>query len=458
MAYLIPALLPTEPDSSTLDNLARIERIVLAAVVLLAALNLLGRLALATGLHFAAGWAPMSSESALAALLCALSLEFSIPRHSTRVRRLSMMLAAVAALLASAVVCEYVFHFSLGIDLPGAAGHGLFSLFAARMSLPTAAGFAGLAIALLVIPARGQLGSAIADLLVFLLVLGVLILVSGHMLAVFHVFNPASTAPTSSHSMIVLLMLTAVAFLRKAENGVYSILLGRGTGSNIARGLSPVLLLLPYLREATRAHFIISTRMPPHYTTAILASLAVMLSFALLLFLAWRINRMEREIHDLSLRDELTDLYNLRGFRLLAEQALRMARRSNLAFSVLFIDLDNLKHTNDTLGHQAGSDFLVETARILKSSFREADVVGRIGGDEFAVAGQFNKTAIELAARRIDESVARRNAENKGGPALSLSIGHVTSDLAPQDTLTDLLARADQSMYEAKRSKKTLVK
>jgi diguanylate cyclase (GGDEF)-like protein len=458
MAYLIPALLPTEPDSSTLDKLARVERITLAGVILLAGLNLLGRLALATGQHFPAGWSLMKSECALAALLCALSLEFSIPRHSARVRRWSTVLAALAALLAGVVVCEYVFNFPYGIDLPSAAHHGPLPLFAARMPLQAAAGFAGLAITLLLIPARRQPGSSIADLLIFILVFGVLVLVSGHLLAVFHIFNPGSTVPTSSQSMIALLLLTTVAFLRKAENGVYSILLGRGIGSNIARGLSPVLLLLPYLREATRAHFIVSTRMPPHYTTAILASLAVMLSFALLLFLAWRINRMEREIHDLSLRDELTDLYNLRGFRLLAEQALRMARRSNLAFSVLFIDLDNLKRTNDTLGHQAGSDFLVETARILKSSFREADVVGRIGGDEFAVAGQFNKAGIELAARRIEESVARRNQENSEDPALSLSIGHVTSDLAPQDTLTDLLARADQSMYAAKRHKKTLVK
>lgn len=457
MRKLTLALQPTEPDSATLDKLALAEHAALAAVIALVGANLAGWLMLAAGWSFPATWHFMKAESAFTALFCALSLQFSAQQYSSRIHRLSLVLAALAALISAGVVCEYLFHISPGIDVPVAAGHGLLPLLAARMSLQTAGGFAFLAVALLMIPARKQPAAVAADVLMFFLVLLVLILVSGHALAVFHVFGPSSTVNTSSQTMIALLLLTGVAFLRKAESGVYSILLGRGIGSNIARGLSPVLLVLPYLREAMRARFIGSQRMPPHYTTATLASLAVMLSFALLLFLSWRIDRMEMEIHDLSLRDALTDLYNLRGFRLLAEQALRMARRSNLSFSVLFIDLDNLKRTNDTLGHQAGSDFLVETAKILKASFRESDVVGRIGGDEFAVAGQFTQTGISVAAQRIEESVARRNTENSGGPALSLSIGYVTSESLLHETLPELLAKADHAMYEEKRRKKALV-
>jgi diguanylate cyclase (GGDEF)-like protein len=455
MPTFIPALQPTEPDSAMLEKLARVERAALAAVVLLVAVNLCGWLALAAGLNLPHNWQLMKGESAFAALCCALSLRFSYQQDSVHFRRLSTVLAVLVALLSVTVICEYVFHLSTGVGLL-AAGHGLMPLFAARMLFQTAGGFALLSVCLLMIQARKQPGVAVGDALVFCLVLMVLVLVSGHILALTHVFSPSSTPGTSSWTMTCLLLLTTVAFLRKAENGAYSILLGRGIGSNIARGLSPVLLILPYLREAMRAHFIDSRRMPPHYTTAILASLAVMLSFALLLFLAWRINRMEMEIHDLSLRDALTDLYNLRGFRLLAEQALRMARRSNLSFSVLFIDLDNLKHTNDTLGHQAGSDFLVETAKILKSSFRESDVVARIGGDEFAVAGQFTQSGITLAAQRIEESVARRNAANSDGPALSLSVGYVTSESLRHESMPELLAKADHAMYKEKRRKKAL--
>lgn len=456
MPTFIPALQPTEPDSTTLEKLVRVERATLAAVVLLVAVNLAGWLMLAAGQSFPLSWHVMKGESALIALCCAFSLEFSFAQDATFLRRLSPVLAAAGALVSVAAFCASLFQFS-SAGLPLAPGASLMSQFASGMLPQTAGAFALLAISLLLLPSRKQPGVAVGDGLVFCLVLLVLVLASGHVLAVTHVFGPSATVETGWWTIISLLLLTAVAFLRKAENGVYSILLGRGIGSNIARGLSPVLFVLPYLREGMRAHFIDLHRMPPHYTTAILASLAVMLSFALLLFLAWRIGRMEMEIHDLSLRDALTHLYNLRGFRLLAEQALRMARRSNLSFSVLFIDLDNLKSTNDTLGHQAGSDFLVETAKILQSSFRESDVVGRIGGDEFAVAGQFTQSGITLAAQRIQESVARRNTANAEGPALSLSVGYVTSESLRHESMPELLAKADHAMYKEKRRKKTLV-
>jgi len=450
MPRLIPVLQSTEPDPATLEKLATAERVTLAAVVLLVALNLGAWLAAAAGMSHLLQGRLMNAESAVTALLCGLSLWLSAPSRPDRVAQLGKVLAAAAAIVSLAVLCEYIFHVSFGVDLPLGAGQEL----PVRMSLPAAGGFAFLAVVLLILQTRRQPAVLMADLLVFFLVMLVLVLVSGHFLALTRYFGPAAAAGTSSAGMIALLLLTAVAFLRKAENGLYSILLGRGFASNIARGLSPLILILPFLREAARAHFLGSKRMPAHYTTAVLASLAVMLSFALLLFLAWRINRMEMEIHDLSLRDDLTDLYNLRGFRLLAEQALRMARRSDLSFSVLFIDLDDLKRTNDTLGHQAGSDFLVETGRILKSSFREADVVGRIGGDEFAVAGQFNQSGITLAAQRIEESVARRNGVDPKGPPLSLSIGYITSDPGRPEALSELLAQADKAMYAVKRRNK----
>jgi len=86
-------------------------------------------------------------------------------------------------------------------------------------------------------------------------------------------------------------------------------------------------------------HVINAHIIPEHFVTAILSSIATMLAMILLLALVWRIRSMETEIHHLSLRDELTGVYNLRGFSLLSEQALLLARRSDLPLSVLFIDL-----------------------------------------------------------------------------------------------------------------------
>jgi len=455
MRKFTPVLPPTEPDKLILGRLAQLERLILATAIALFAVNLIGWLILLLGWSFPGSRHLMNGETALVALASALSLEFSRPQYPKSLHRLSVLLAAVVATVGAAIVCEYVFQVSLGVDIPFAGPQGFAALTPARMSVQAAGGFAFLTLA--VIRAQKRSAVVLADLLTFCLVLLVLTLVSGHMISITGVFGPTTYDTSSSQSMLGLLLLTAVAFSRKAQHGIFSILLGRGMGGNIARGLSPLLLVLPYLRECARARFIGTERMPPHYTTAILASLAVMLSFALLLFLAWRINFMEVEIHELSLRDALTDLYNLRGFRLLAEQALRMARRSNLPFSVLYIDLDDLKRTNDSLGHQAGSELLMETGRILKSNFRETDVVARIGGDEFAVAGQFSYVGISLAARRIEESAARRNAESVGAVELSFSVGQVTTESATRESLDELLAAADHAMYAEKRRKKIAV-
>jgi diguanylate cyclase (GGDEF)-like protein len=453
-----PASRPTEPDTALLERLGRIERLTLTAAIVLFALNLAGWLIAVLDRGFPGAHYLMNAETAFVALLTAISLRFSGKRYSRQSHRLALMLEVAVTLICAAIFCEYIFHVPPHVDsfLPGLPGVGFSP--AARMPILPAAGFAFLGATLTLIGARKRPLVVLADLMTFCLLLLVLVLVSGHFIAMLGVFGPDNTGTTSSMAMFGLLLLTTVAFLRKAENGLFSILLGRGIGSNIARGLSPVLLALPYLRELARARFIGTARMPTHYTTALLASLAVMLSFALLLFLAWRINYMELEIHDLSLRDALTDLYNLRGFRLLAEQALRMARRSNLPFAVLYIDLDDLKRTNDSFGHQAGSELLIETGKILKSSFREIDVVGRIGGDEFVVAGQFSQSGIGLAAQRVEESVARRNAEEGHPSTLSFSMGHVTTESSPHESLDELLAKADAAMYEVKRRKKALLR
>src|SRR6202012_203275 len=106
--------------------------------------------------------------------------------------------------------------------------------------------------------------------------------------------------------------------------------------------------------------------------------------------LTWRISDLERNIQDLSLRDELTKLYNRRGFLLIAEQARKQAKRTETPFAIVFVDLDNLKKINDALGHDVGSELLCDLAMTMTAVFRESDTVGRIGGDEFVVAGEMN--------------------------------------------------------------------
>lgn len=186
---------------------------------------------------------------------------------------------------------------------------------------------------------------------------------------------------------------------------------------------------------------------------ALLTSMVTAISFVFVLFLAWRINSMEDEIHSLSLTDELTGLYNTRGFNLLAQQALRAARRSQLPFSVLFIDLINLKQINDELGQGVGSAYLAETGELLKATFRDTDVKGRIGGDEFAVAGQFDRAGISVAALRLEASSAALNAEARRQFPLRLRMGYIASAGDARESLQEMLSKADQAMVNEKRMK-----
>ena len=95
--------------------------------------------------------------------------------------------------------------------------------------------------------------------------------------------------------------------------------------------------------------------------------------------------RMDEEIRSLSLTDDLTGLYNRRGFTLLAEQEVKLAHRINRPMLLFFCDVDSLKGINDAHGHAQGDLALQEVAAILKETFREVDIMARLGGDEFVV-------------------------------------------------------------------------
>jgi len=451
-----PALLESEPDLAVLNKLATFERLCLVVVITMAVADLVIWSIPNLGDRLVAPLAMMPQQAALAAILSALSLRFSESRQSGRLQRLSLLFAALVMVMGAVMLAGTLLDLHL-------AGHHQFAPYPTfpyifpPMAPQTEGAFALLGLTMIFMRARGRVSSIVADALTVALLLLVLILVSGHMLAMWHVFGPMVRLRTSTQSMACLFLLTQGVLFCRAEHGVFSILLGHGVASRVARLFAPILLVMPFVREMGRAEFIGTGKIPPHYTTAIIASVNVVVALFMLLYLAWRINHMESEIRDLTLRDALTGLYNIRGFRILAEQSLRMARRSNDPFSVLFIDLDDLKQTNDMLGHQAGSELLIETGEILKDTFRETDVYGRIGGDEFAVAGQFSASAIAHAAQRLEESAELSNEVARRSMGLHFSIGYVTTDAAQIESLDELLAKADEAMYEEKRRKKVLV-
>jgi diguanylate cyclase (GGDEF)-like protein/PAS domain S-box-containing protein len=168
---------------------------------------------------------------------------------------------------------------------------------------------------------------------------------------------------------------------------------------------------------------------------------------------------LEEEIKALSLRDELTTLYNRRGFLTLAEQHLKTAARLKKKAALLYLDMDNLKRINDSGGHKMGDRALAEIAFVLKKSFREADIIGRIGGDEFSVLAMETNRPLDpdILVNRLHEKLAHFNARSsaEAGFSLSVSLGVFTREPDETTTVEEMLSRADMLMYDEKRAKKS---
>ena len=169
-------------------------------------------------------------------------------------------------------------------------------------------------------------------------------------------------------------------------------------------------------------------------------------------------NRMNLELRSMSLTDDLTGIYNRRGFLTLAKQQLKIADRMKNRLLLLFIDLDGMKWINDNLGHREGDRALIDTANILRDTFRESDIIARLGGDEFTVLaledpGSDNKIFIE----RLHHNIDMYNTNNNRPYKLAISAGMVYYNSDEPCTIDELLTQADSLMYEEKRKKKKSV-
>ncbi|MBF0456753.1 MAG: diguanylate cyclase [Nitrospirae bacterium] len=164
---------------------------------------------------------------------------------------------------------------------------------------------------------------------------------------------------------------------------------------------------------------------------------------------------LEDKLRHMVLTDSMTALNNRRGFYILAEHQLKRAKRFNKEVAVVFIDVDGLKRINDTLGHSAGDAAIMDTAFILKETFRESDIIGRIGGDEFVVLiTEIFGITEEVVTERLLSTVAPYNERQDCPYKISLSIGFVLYRPESDLTINALMAAADRLMYEHKLKKK----
>lgn len=188
---------------------------------------------------------------------------------------------------------------------------------------------------------------------------------------------------------------------------------------------------------------------------AVGVALVVTLPFAwFLVGMLLRVHRDEQEMRSLASYDSLTGLLSRHAFFDNASNYVSLARREQKSFSVVIIDLDHFKKINDRYGHPAGDAVLKLFADVVNSVARRSDIIGRIGGEEFAIVlpSTASSEGLEFCERlhqAIDKAVLKFN-----GSAIryTVSIGLSEFDNGSEDSIDDLLARADLALYQAKQA------
>jgi diguanylate cyclase (GGDEF)-like protein len=165
--------------------------------------------------------------------------------------------------------------------------------------------------------------------------------------------------------------------------------------------------------------------------------------------------RVLEELRTLSLSDELTGLYNRRGFFILAEQQIKIATRTRRGMLLVSADLDGLKKINDGFGHHEGDRAIVDASQILRQSFRESDIISRIGGDEFVVLiTEKPDINAEVLFSRLRKNLEVHNRRVQRPYLFSISMGVAAFDPQNPSDLNSLLIAADKSMYENKKKQR----
>ena len=439
------------PDPKVLNQLRTAESICLAVATLIAATVLFAWLMPAVGSALLDGWSLMKANTALAVLLCTASLTLKQRKRPGLVLA-GRACASVVVLLATTALFEHWSGRSTGLDTLLAADSG--SPAPGRMALQTASCFILLGLPLIVERTRHDLLGRFLDLLNLALVMLILVLIAGYIFGAANLVGQSSAIRMSPQTLICIVLLTFVQTSRLASYGLLSVLVGMGIGSQAARIMLPSSLALSYLIIGAGKGLLASGILTLPYAAAVTASGMAVLLLMLVVLLARKINALEAELREMSLSDELTGFHNRRGFYLLGEQALRDARRDARPLTVLFFDADGLKEVNDNLGHDVGSELLRDIATLLRETFRGSDVLGRVGGDEFAVITPGHRAESTSALRRLDDAVEAANRAGNKPYRISFSAGGVTTEPQSDQSLADLLDRADAAMYEKKRQKR----
>jgi diguanylate cyclase (GGDEF)-like protein len=270
--------------------------------------------------------------------------------------------------------------------------------------------------------------------------------------------------PMALHTALTFLALGIGSLFARPGRGLTVTILDKGVSGVMVRRLLPSVVALPIVMGWLRLEGQRLNLYENELGVALMAVAHILILATLVWwnsFLLFRIDarrkQAETQLQELTLTDDLTGLRNRRGFFFLTEQEFKLARnkRTGIHLWLIYADLDGLKKINDRLGHDVGSQAIVQTAEVLKGTFRESDIIARLGGDEFVVlaVGNVADSGTVMQAR-LQDNLRGYNVREKLPYRLSLSIGIVRVDTERAASIEEVLKQADQAMYEDKRSKK----
>ena len=332
-----------------------------------------------------------------------------------------------------------------------------------RMPLITALTFLVLGVALLLVDRETPQGPRPAELLSLWGVFAGIMSLSGYVNGAAPVYRMFSYTQVAVFTALVLFMMSAAIFFARPRVGIAGDLTGRFLGSAMARRFLPAVFIVPLLGAWIR----LQGQRAGLFGTELGLAWNVTTNVVTLSFLVWltarKLNETERSLeevreaknilYDTSMKDELTGLYNRRGFLAFAEEQIKLACSGRRELFVIFADVDGLKAINDRYGHGEGDRALKKAAEVLLTVFRDTDLVARLGGDEFAILALDCSPAGLVRINAHFDKALRIINDLDNSWKLSISIGTVHVDSNHQLSITELLSRADKMMYSQKREK-----
>jgi diguanylate cyclase (GGDEF)-like protein len=407
----------------------------------------------------------VKANVAVGMILLGISLWLLLPDPPRRVRRVwGLGLAGVVAALGALTVTEYLFGISLGIDELLFRDAGGLSVYpAGRMAPITAITLVALGLALLLLDWEPRPGSRPAQVMSVVGVFVAVMSLSGYINGATPIYKVFSFTEGAVFTALLLLVISAAIFLARPRAGIAGDLTGRYVGSAMARRFLPAVIVIPVFAAWLRMR----GRQAGWFGPELGMSLNVCLNVVSLSLLVWlnarQLNNTEETLeeerqaknvlYDSSLKDELTGLYNRRGFLTFAEEHIKLACSGRRELLVVFADVDGLKAINDGYGHLEGDRALKKAAEVLMAVFRDTDLVARLGGDEFAVLALDCSPSGLVRINAHLEKILRAVNHLDNPWKLSISVGTVHVDVEHPLSIGDLLTRADKMMYERKRSR-----